>query len=91
MIDLERSAAEDAYLDNNSVSSFEWLKIKVKVGSRASDVNPKRIIDAVDGLVEAGKLAILQQHTLLLTRIRGSDGHNGSIWLGKDNSPQRPC
>jgi ABC-type iron transport system FetAB ATPase subunit len=65
--DIEQSAVDATQLMNDTVKSFLWQGVKVTVKDRKTK-QPKAILDAVDGLVEAGTFLLMIKY-FILTRV----------------------
>lgn len=58
--DVEQGTVADAHLRNTTVQTVTWSGVTVTVKDRETK-EPKKIVDNVEGLVEAGKSWVTQQ------------------------------
>lgn len=86
--DVERDAAVESYLTNDSVHSLGWHKVQVNTTSRASDSKPKSILSDIDGYAKAGMIISHRPRKTILTPSRATDCADGSIRLRKNYTPQ---
>jgi thiamine biosynthesis lipoprotein ApbE len=93
LVDVEQRALAEAHLMNSTVRNFTWKGVTVTVKDRESK-QPKTIVDACEGIVEAGEPATRFWSASLVSRSNISTDRrdlrlDGPVGLRQDDVVER--